>query len=292
MLLCFLMAVIINSGIVAFCEEDDKSFYLIQCAALPLLTFIGISLLSGYIPELAIAGLLVSIATIFCSFFFSWLSFNAESYYDSYPASFSMIQTLINAGADLNMRFHSCYLKRRGKEIQIKLPLFEYFQYFLFLKNKIKRDKKTKQLKSETAAGTIIKDIISDYVNEQKQEAESYMNQAKIELENIKNGKGLKSATSFFDTLDTQQFDFYMMEKEFVNGRQISKKKYKVSDASEAKWKIKELIYLKQNYLHSHNYEIASMTIEDWMASIDAYSNKAAFVNYEYQLTLTREIKE
>ena len=225
MILCFLMAVAMNSGIVAFYEEDDKGFYLIKCVALPLLTFVGISSLSGYIPELAIAGLLVSIATIFCSFFFSWLSFNAESYYDSYPASFSMIQTLTNAGADLNMRFHSCYLRHRDKKIQIKLPLFEYFKYFLFLKKKTKMDKKTEQLKSETAAGTIIKDIISDYVHEQKQEADNYINKAKQEIENIKKGTGLRSLSCSFDEpnpciihIDTR-LDARRIDSEYISVR-------------------------------------------------------------------------
>lgn len=199
MLFLFLLAVFMNSGIVAYCDEDNKDFYIFRCTAIPLFVFCIILLVSGYIPELAIASLLVSVSTIFCSIWFSWLSFNVGEYYDSYPASLSMIQTLINANADLNMGFHYCYLKRRGKQIQIKLSLFEYIKYFLFLKEKIKIDNKSKQLKSETAAGTIIKDIISEYVEEQKRETDNCINKAKQEIENIKNGKDLKTLSYLFD---------------------------------------------------------------------------------------------
>ena len=66
MLLCVLMATIINSGVATFHEEDDKSLYLIKCATLPLFVFVVISLLSGYIPEVAAICMLIFIATIFC----------------------------------------------------------------------------------------------------------------------------------------------------------------------------------------------------------------------------------
>ena len=254
MLLCVLMATIINSGVATFYDEDNKDFYIFRCTAIPLFVFVVVLLLSGYIPELAIASLLVSIATTFCSLWFSWMVFNAGQCYDSYPASLSMIQTLINANADLNMGFHYCYLKRRGKQIQIKLSLFEYVKYFLFLKEKTKRDNKSKQLKSETAAGTIIKDIISEYVEEQKREADNCMNQAKIELENIRNGKGLRASSYICD-----EYPIYTISIDtYIDARHSGRECIAAQDKDDIEGLVTDIAHKKMKTLKDNGYDRVS----------------------------------